>query len=48
LAQLFQHEIEHLDGILFCDNAINLSKLSEEKKKEIDNERIKMENKRKY
>jgi hypothetical protein len=32
---------------LFCDNAINLTKLSEKKKEEIEKERIKMEKKRK-
>lgn len=46
LAQLFQHEIDHLDGVLFCDHAINLSKISDEKIKEINEERIKMEKKR--
>ena len=29
LAQIFQHEIEHLDGILFTDKAIDLHKLGE-------------------
>ncbi len=30
LAQIFQHEIDHLDGILFTDKAENLRKLEEE------------------
>lgn len=46
LAQLFQHEIDHLNGILFCDNAINLYKLPEEKIKKIDEKRFEMEKKR--
>jgi peptide deformylase len=24
LAQIFQHEIDHLNGILFIDNAVNI------------------------
>ena len=47
LAQLFQHEIDHLNGILFCDNAINLSKLSEDKIKKIEEQQLKMEKARK-
>jgi len=27
LAQIFQHEIDHLDGVLFSDNAINLKEI---------------------
>jgi peptide deformylase len=30
LAQAFQHEIDHLDGILFIDHAHDLSEISEE------------------
>ncbi len=30
LAQIFQHEIDHLHGILFCDHARNIRPLSEE------------------
>jgi peptide deformylase len=46
LSQLFQHEIDHLDGTLFCDKAINLLKLSEDKIEKIDQERRDMEKKR--
>ena len=27
LAQIFQHEMDHLNGILFTDSAMNLEKL---------------------
>jgi peptide deformylase len=47
LAQVFQHEIDHLDGVLFSDKAINLEKMPEEKRKELEDERKKMENERK-
>jgi peptide deformylase len=30
LAQIFQHEIDHLDGILFIDHAENVHQMSEE------------------
>lgn len=33
LAQIFQHEIEHLDGILFTDKAGDLRKISEEERR---------------
>lgn len=32
LAQIFQHEIDHLDGILFTDHACDLYELSEQQK----------------
>lgn len=32
LAQIFQHEIDHLDGILFIDKAHNLEEVTPEKK----------------
>lgn len=47
LAQVFQHEIDHLNGVLFCDKAINLEKMAEEKIAEIDAERKQMEKERK-
>lgn len=34
LAQIFQHEIEHLDGILFTDKASDLRKISEEDRRQ--------------
>lgn len=34
LAQIFQHEIEHLDGVLFTDKAKNLREVKIEEKKE--------------
>ncbi len=46
LAHIFQHEMEHLDGILFCDKAINLEKMSDEKIAEITAERKQMEKNR--
>lgn len=30
MSQIFQHEIEHLDGILFCDHAQDLREIPEE------------------
>jgi peptide deformylase len=30
LARVFQHEIDHLDGILFVDRATKLFKMSDE------------------
>jgi peptide deformylase len=36
LAQIFQHEIDHLDGILFIDNAVDLEEFTP--KDEIDEE----------
>ena len=47
LAHIFQHEIEHLDGILFCDKAINLEKMNDERIAEITKERKEMEKNRK-
>ena len=47
LAQLFQHEIDHLDGILFCDKAINLERMKDEDIEKINKERKKLENGRK-
>ena len=47
LAQVFQHEIDHLDGILFSDKAINLEKMPDEKIAEIVKERKQMEKERK-
>lgn len=35
LAQIFQHEIEHLDGILFCDHAADLAEMSEKEIREV-------------
>lgn len=35
LAQIFQHETDHLDGILFIDKAKNLEELPPEKPKQI-------------
>ncbi len=32
LAHIFQHEVDHLDGILFIDKAKNLSELNEKEK----------------
>ena len=34
IAQIFQHEIDHLDGILFIDKAKNLHELPPEKRKQ--------------
>jgi peptide deformylase len=34
LAQIFQHEIDHLDGILFIDKAHNLEEVTPEKNHE--------------
>jgi peptide deformylase len=34
LAQIFQHEIDHLDGILFVDKAENIEDMPPEKQKE--------------
>jgi len=36
LAQIFQHEIEHLDGILFSDKAFALEKMSIEEIKNLE------------
>lgn len=46
LAQVFQHEIDHLDGILFCDKAKNLEKMSDEKIEELAKQRKEMEKER--
>lgn len=32
VAEIFQHELDHLDGVLFADHARNLKKIVEEKK----------------
>ena len=37
LAQIFQHEIDHLDGILFHDHATDLEKLSDEEIRRMEN-----------
>ncbi|MCF7831732.1 MAG: peptide deformylase [Candidatus Pacebacteria bacterium] len=36
LAQIFQHEIDHLDGILFIDHAEKLHELTKEEQKEYE------------
>ncbi|PID83165.1 peptide deformylase [Candidatus Campbellbacteria bacterium] len=46
LAQVFQHEIDHLDGILFCDKAKNLEKMSQAKIDQLTKERKQMEKER--
>src|SRR5690606_36333599 len=33
MSQIFQHEIDHLDGILFVDSAKNLEKIGDDKQK---------------
>ena len=38
LAQIIQHENDHLDGILFIDKAIDIQEILPEKLKEIQNE----------
>lgn len=48
LSQIFQHEIDHLDGILFIDKAVNIHKMSDEEILEIKNLQKKLiENKNK-
>ena len=39
LAQVFQHEIDHLDGILFSDKAKNIEKISDEEKEKLEKEK---------
>ena len=34
IAQIFQHEIDHLNGILYIDKAVTLKKVKEKKEKE--------------
>lgn len=46
LAQVFQHEIDHLDGILFCDKAINLERMNQEEIDRINADREKLEKQR--
>lgn len=46
LAQVFQHEIDHLDGILFCDKAINLDRMKDEDIEKINTDREKLEKER--
>lgn len=38
LAQIFQHEIDHLDGILFIDTADEIEEIPPEKQKEVQRE----------
>ena len=35
LAQIFQHEMDHLNGVLFTDTATNLEKIETKKKSHI-------------
>ncbi len=39
MAQIFQHEIDHLDGILFIDKAQNVEEIFPEKLKKLNNEK---------
>ena len=39
LAHIFQHEIDHLHGVLFVDKAIECEEMSEEEKKTLDQKR---------
>jgi len=39
LAQIFQHEIDHLDGILFVDKAEEYEEISDKEKEKLDNKR---------
>ncbi len=47
LSQVFQHEIDHLDGVLFSDKAKNLEKMNPIQIMEIDSKRKELEKKRK-
>jgi peptide deformylase len=38
LAQIFQHECDHLNGILFTDKADEVWEMTEEEIKELQNE----------
>ncbi len=39
LAQIFQHEVDHLEGVLFVDKADNIENVPPEKQKEVINEK---------
>ena len=39
LAHIFQHEIDHLDGILFVDKAEHIKEMSEKARKKLDKQR---------
>ncbi len=47
LSQVFQHEIDHLDGILFVDKAIDLEKISKKDKERIEKEKERLIEKKK-
>jgi peptide deformylase len=47
LAHVFQHEIEHLDGLLFSDKAVGLERMPDTQIAEIQKERKEMEQTRK-
>ncbi len=40
LAQIFQHETDHLHGVLFIDNAVDVDELTEELTKENPSEKV--------
>ena len=46
LAQIFQHEIDHLDGVLFIDHAHDIREMDTEEKKNYQVELEKMKNER--